>query len=311
MRLHFAVFTAASLADRFCSAGRCAAGAVARFRVSGISGAGTGMCAVVVGCPRAIVMSKRIAVLKGFRALFAADSAGLVIDRFFCAGCSRFQVLFFCLFCREVMRQKITVFRLAVLADCFLCTGGCAAMAVVRFRMVCISRADARMRAVVVGCPRAVIMSERIAILKGFRALFAADSAGLVIDRFCYAGRGRFQVLFFCRFSREVVRLHFAVFTATIRADCFLRAGSRTAVMGGSFCFCLAAGVDFPMVFTVMLPVAQYAGVVIRVLFAIFKGFRSLFAADGAGLVIDCFCCAGRGRFQILVVCFFGRGVML
>ena len=209
MRLHFAVFTAASLADRFCSAGRCAAGAVARFRVSGISGAGTGMCAVVVGCPRAIVMSKRIAVLKGFRALFAADSAGLVIDRFFCAGCSRFQVLFFCLFCREVMRQKITVFRLAVLADCFLCTGGCA------------------------------------------------------------------------------------------------------AVMGGSFCFCLAAGVDFPMVFTVMLPVAQYAGVVIRVLFAIFKGFRALFAADGAGLVIDCFCCAGRGRFQILVVCFFGRGVML
>ena len=184
-------------------------------------------------------------------------------------------------------------------------------MAVVRLCVAGISRADARMRAVVVGCPRAVIMSKRIAVLKGFRALFAADSAGLVIDRFCYAGCSRFQVLFFCRFSREVVRLHFAVFTATIRADCFLRAGSRAAVMGGSFCFCLAAGVDFPMVFTVMLPVAQYAGVVIRVLFAIFKGFRSLFAADGAGLVIDCFCCAGRGRFQILVVCFFGRGVML
>ena len=82
-------------------------------------------------------------------------------------------------------------------------------------------------------------------------------------------------------------------------------------MMGGSFCFCLAAGVDFPMVFTVMLPVAQYAGVVIGVLFAKFKGVSSLFAADGAGLVIDCFCYAGRIGFQILVGYYFGRGVML
>ena len=83
--------------------------AVVRFRMVCISRADARMCAVVVGCPRAVIMSERIAVLKGFRSLFAADSAGLVIDRFFCAGCSRFQVLFFCLFCREVMRQKITV----------------------------------------------------------------------------------------------------------------------------------------------------------------------------------------------------------
>ena len=103
------------------------------------------------------------------------------------------------------MRQKITVFRLAVLADCFLCTGGCAAMAVVRLCVAGISRADARMRAVVVGCPRAVIMSERIAILKGFRALFAADGAGLVIDCFCCAGRGRFQILVVCFFGRWVM----------------------------------------------------------------------------------------------------------
>ena len=184
-------------------------------------------------------------------------------------------------------------------------------MAVVRLCVAGISRADARMRAVVVGCPRAIVMSKRIAVLKGFRALFAADSAGLVIDRFCYAGRGRFQVLFFCLFCREVMRQKITVFRLAVLADCFLCTGGCAAVMGGSFCFCLAAGVDFPMVFTVMLPVAQYAGVVIRVLFAIFKGFRSLFAADGAGLVIDCFCCAGRGRFQILVVCCFGRGVML
>ena len=185
---------------------RCfAAGAILCFCVDGISRADARMRAVVVGCPRAIVMSKRIAVLKGFRSLFAADSAGLVIDRFFCAGCSRFQILFFCCLSREVMRQKITVFRLAVLADCFLCAGSCAAMAVVRFRMVCISRADARMCAVVVGCPRAVIMSERIAILKGLRALFAADGAGLVIDCFCCAGRGRFQILVVCFFGRWVM----------------------------------------------------------------------------------------------------------
>ena len=285
--------------------------AVVRLCVAGISRADARMCAVVVGCPRAVIMSERIAILKGFRALFAADSAGLVIDRFFCAGRGGFQILFFCCLSREVMRQKITVFRLAVLADCFLCTGGCAAMAVVRLCVAGISRADARMCAVVVGCPRAVIMSERIAVLKGFRSLFAADSAGLVIDRFFCAGCSRFQVLFFCLFCREVMRQKITVFRLAVLADCFLRAGSRAAVMGGSFCFCLAAGVDFPMVFTVMLPVAQYAGVVIRVLFTIFKGFRSLFAADGAGLVIDCFCCAGRGRFQILVVCFFGRWVML
>ena len=107
------------------------------------------------------------------------------------------------------------------------------------------------------------------------------------------------------------MRQKITVFRAASLADRLAQAGCRAAVMGGSFCFCLAAGVDFPMVFTVMLPVAQYAGVVIRVLFAIFKGFRSLFAADGAGLVIDCFCCAGRGGFQIFVSYYFGRGVML
>ena len=308
MRLHFTVFTAASLADRFCSAGRCAAGAVARFRVSGISGAGTGMCAVTVGSPCAIVMSKRIAVLKGFRSLFAADSAGLVIDRFFCAGCSRFQVLFFCLFCREVMRQKITVFRLAVLADRFLCTGGCAAMAVVRFCVVCISRADARMRAVVVGSPRAIVMSKRIAVLKGFRALFAADSAGLVIDRFFCAGCSRFQILFFCCLSREVMRQKITVFRLAVLADCFLCAGSCAAMAVVRFRMVCISRADARMCAVV---VGCPRAVIMSERIAILKGFRALFAADGAGLVIDCFCCAGRGRFQILVVCFFGRWVML
>ena len=253
-------------------------------------------------------MSERIAILKGFRALFAADSAGLVIDRFFCAGRGGFQILFFCCLSREVMRQKITVFRLAVLADCFLCTGGCATMAVVRLCVAGISRADARMCAVTVGSPRAIVMSKRIAVLKGFRALFAADSAGLVIDRFFCAGRGGFQILFFCCLSREVMRQKITVFRLAVLADCFLCAGSCAAMAVVRFRMVCISRADARMCAVV---VGCPRAVIMSERIAILKGFRSLFAADGAGLVIDCFCCAGRGRFQILVVCFFGRWVML
>ena len=254
-------------------------------------------------------MSKRIAVLKGFRALFAADSAGLVIDRFCYAGRSRFQVLFFCLFCREVMRQKITVFRLAVLTDCFLCTGGCAAMAVVRLCVAGISRADARMCAVVVGCPRAVIMSERIAILKGFRALFAADGAGLVIDRFCYAGRGRFQILVVCFFSCEVMRLHFAVFTAASLADRFCSAGRRAAVAVARFRVACISGADAGV--RAVVVGCPFAPVVTEDVAGCEGGFIGCAlgaqTADGAGLVINRFLRAGGGGFQILFRCRFFR----
>ena len=207
------------------------------------------------------------------------------------------------------MRQKITVFRLAVLADCFLCTGGCAAMAVVRLCVAGISRADARMRAVVVGCPRAVIMSERIAILKGFRALFAADSAGLVIDRFCYAGRGRFQVLFFCLFCREVMRQKIAVFAAAILTNCFFRAGScaagavarfRVSGISGADAGMCAVTVGRPRAPVMVQDVSGEEGRFLR---------RTLGAqtADGAGLVINRFLRAGGGGFQILFRCCFFR----
>ena len=283
--------------------------AVVRLCVAGISRADACMRAVVVGCPRAIVMSKRIAVLKGFRALFAADSAGLVIDRFFCAGCSRFQVLFFCLFCREVMRQKITVFRLAVLADCFLCTGGCAAMAVVRLCVAGISRADARMCAVTVGRPRAIVMSKRISVLKGFRALFAADGAGLVIDRFCYAGRGRFQILIVCFFSCEVMRLHFAVFTAASLADRFCSAGRRAAVAVARFRVACISGADAGV--RAVVVGCPFAPVVTEDVAGCEGGFIGCAlgaqTADGAGLVINRFLRAGGGGFQILFRCRFFR----
>ena len=108
MRLHFAVFTAASLADRFCSAGRRAAVAVARFRVACISGADAGVRAVVVGCPFAPVVTEDVAGCEGGFigcALGAqtADGAGLVINRFLRAGGGGFQILFRCRFFRETV----------------------------------------------------------------------------------------------------------------------------------------------------------------------------------------------------------------
>ena len=207
------------------------------------------------------------------------------------------------------MRQKITVFRLAVLADCFLCTGGCAAMAVVRLCVAGISRADARMRAVVVGCPRAIVMSKRIAVLKGFRALFAADGAGLVIDRFCYAGRGRFQILVVCFFSCEVMRLHFAVFTAASLADRFCSAGRRAAVAVARFRVACISGADAGV--RAVVVGCPFAPVVTEDVAGCEGGFIGCAlgaqTADGAGLVINRFLRAGGGGFQILFRCRFFR----
>ena len=173
MRQKITVFRLAVLADCFPCTGGCAAMAVVRLCVAGISRADARMCAVVVGCPRAIVMSKRIAVLKGFRALFA-------------------------------------VFTAASLADRFCSAGRRAAVAVARFRVACISGADAGVRAVVVGCPFAPVVTEDVAGCEGGFigcALGAqtADGAGLVINRFLRAGGGGFQILFRCRFFRETV----------------------------------------------------------------------------------------------------------
>ena len=110
------------------------------------------------------------------------------------------------------MRQKVAVLAAAGLADSSVLTVSCAARALIRFRVACVSGADAGVRAVAVGRPCAEIMVERLA---GFKGRFigsscgaqAADSAGLVVDRLFCAGRGRFQVLFCCCFSREAVFL--------------------------------------------------------------------------------------------------------
>ena len=100
-----------------------------------------------------------------------------------------------------------------------------------RFNMAGIVRANAGVRAVPVGCPRAIVMAERFAIGKGFRALRAADGAGLVIHRLFGAGRGGFQILLLGGFCREAVRRQCAVGLTAVVADSLFRAGRRAAGM--------------------------------------------------------------------------------
>ena len=100
MRQKIAVFAAAILTNCFFRAGSCAAGAVARFRVSGISGADAGMCAVTVGRPRAPVMVQDVSGEEGRflrRTLGAqtADGAGFVVDSLCRTGGGGFQIVSF------------------------------------------------------------------------------------------------------------------------------------------------------------------------------------------------------------------------
>ena len=174
------------------------------------------MRAVTVGRPCAEIVVER---LTGFKGRFigcalgaqTADGAGFVVDCFFCAGRGRFQVLFCCCFSREGMRRKVTVFAAAILADCFLRAGGYAAGAIVRFRVACISGADAGVRAVTVGRPCAPVVTEDVAgeegrFLRRTLGAQAADGAGLVVLRLFRAGCTGLQVLLLGNFCREAVQ---------------------------------------------------------------------------------------------------------
>ena len=114
-------------------------------------------------------------------------------DCLFRAGRSGFQVLFIYCLSSEVMRLHFAVFAAAILADCFLRAGGCAAGAIVRFRVACISGADAGVRAVTVGRPCAPVVTEDVAgeegrFLRRTLGTQAADGAGLVVLRLFRAG---------------------------------------------------------------------------------------------------------------------------
>ncbi len=114
-------------------------------------------------------MVENIADLEGFRSLFAADGAGLVVDCLFRAGGGGFQVLCIHGFRREIMCCQIAVFRLAILADSFRRAGGRAAGAADGLGVAFVSLADAGVGAVAVGLPLAPVVVESIAGLEGFR----------------------------------------------------------------------------------------------------------------------------------------------
>ena len=156
--------------------------------------------------------------LTGFKGRFigrscgtqTADGARLVVDCFFCAGRGIFQVLLCCRFSGEVMCIHFAVFAAAILADCFLRAGGCAARAVVRFRVACISGADAGMCVIAVGSPCAPVVTEDVAGCEGGFigcALGAqtADGAGFVVDSLCRTGGVGFQIVSFRNLSGEIV----------------------------------------------------------------------------------------------------------
>ena len=259
--------------------------------------ADAGMGAVFVGCPSAPVVVQHIAGEEGRlirRALGAqtADCAGLVVDRLFRAGGGGFQILCIHGLRREVVGQLFAILSLAYLADGFCGAGRRAAVAILGFRVRCIVRADAGMGAVFVGCPSAIVMAERFAIGKGFRALRAAGGARLIIYRRACAGGGGLQPVF-VHLIDKMVRAKLAVRVLADLAEGRGKAVGRAALMRAAIDLQMAAGVESPVAVAVKLPVTRLFGVPIRVRFPGGKGRLVGCPLGGqhtdlAGLVIEC-----------------------
>ena len=131
---------------------------------------------------------------------FAAAGAGLVIDGCMVAVGLGSEVFFPDDLGGEIVICACAVFGAAVLADGLMVAVGYAAVAGLGFRVGGIAGADAGVRAVAVGRPRAPVVPERLAVRKGglgFRTLgaFAAAGAGLVIDGCMVAVGLGFQIL--------------------------------------------------------------------------------------------------------------------
>ena len=220
--------------------------------------------AVGIGLPRARIFGVPVRILvpacKGRLAVRAlggqhADLAGLVVERGRNAVCllvqkrrdrelSREVVLghFDAAGVAEVVAVRIGVveplslsaadgagFPVTVLVRVPVAVG-----AVGRFDMAGITGADALVRAVAVGCPRAPVMAEHVAghkgrLVGGSLGAGTADGAGFVVDCLFGAGRGGFQILLLGGFCREAVRRQCAVGLTAVVADGLLRAGRRAA----------------------------------------------------------------------------------
>ena len=111
---------------------------------------------------------------------------------------------------RMMFRIFFTVFRFTNLTDSLHRAGGCAAGAIVRFRVACISGADAGVCVIAVGSPCAPVVTEDVAGCEGGFigcALGAqtADGAGFVVDSLCRTGGVGFQIVSFRNLSGEIV----------------------------------------------------------------------------------------------------------
>ena len=212
--------------------------------MAAVSGADAAMGIVSVGLPFAPVVAENVADLKGFRSLFTADGAGLVVNCLLRAGCGGFQVLFLHGFRREAVCAKLAVFVPAHSADCLCLTGRRTTGTVDGLLMAAVSGADAAMGIVSVGLPFAPVVAENVADLEGFRSLFAADCAGLVVSRLFRAGRGGFQILFFRHFRRKVVRGKLTILLTANRADRLCLTGRRTAGAADGFFMTAVSGTD-------------------------------------------------------------------
>ena len=185
------------------------------------------------------------------------DLAGFVIERGREAVCFLVQKCRDCSFSREVVLghfdaagvAEMVAVRVGVVEPISLSAADGAGLPVTvlirapvavgaadRFNMAGIVGADALVRALPVGRPRAPVMAERLAGFKGRlvrRPLGAgtADGAGLVIHRLFRAGRSGFQILLLGGFCREAVCFQRAIGLAAVVADSLLRAGRRAARM--------------------------------------------------------------------------------
>ena len=212
--------------------------------MAAVSGADAAMGIVSVGLPFAPVVAENVADLKGFRSLFAADCAGLVVSRLFRAGRGGFQILFLRHFRRKVVRGKLTILLTADRADRLCLTGRRAAGTADGFLMGCVALADAAVDTVAVGLPFTPVVAENIANLEGFRSFFAADGAGLVVSRLFRAGRGGFQILFLRHFRRKVVRGKLTILLTADRADRLCLTGRRAAGTADGFFMTAVSGAD-------------------------------------------------------------------
>ena len=224
----------------------------------------------------------------------SAGRAGLVIDRLFRAGRAGFQILLLSLLGREAMRRRLAVGAAAGRADGPFRAGRRSAGAVAAFGVRRVALADAAVRAVAVGRPRAPVMAERLAILESTRSLRVAGGAGLIVHRRAGAGRGGLQPEL-VQLIDEMVRAKLTIRMETDLAEGRGKAVRRAALMRAAIHLQMAAGVESPVAVGVKLPVTRIFGVPVRILVPTCKGRLAVRALGGqhtdlAGLVVE------RGR---------------